>query len=486
MAHTIITVDIFDYVVFGATGDLSKKKLYPALYQRFADGQIPSGARIIGCARTILDASGFKDIIEFSIRKNIKDEFLNEDKLQSFLSCLLYLSINFHSDEDWKALRDIICRKKDDRVRVFYLSINPSLIEPVVYGLKKHNLNIDSRVVIEKPLGVDLPSSIHLNKLVRDVFDEKDIYRIDHYLGKETVQNLMALRFANSMFEPLWNSHYIDHVQITVAESIGVAGRGGYYDDSGALRDMIQNHLLQLLCLCAMEPPASFIPDSVRDEKLKVLQCLKPLNELLIEKNTIVAQYTESECYSSYLKDIESSASNRESYTALKINVDNWRWKNTPFYLRTGKRLPAQMAEVAVVFRDTPHFIFGEKESSYSPNAIIIQLQPEEGIDIQIITKEPGHGGMRLRKTILETSQKDQDMYISDAYQRLLLDVVRGDQTLFMRGDEVEAAWSWIDPIIQYWEENQDPIRTYPAGSDGPQEAVELMNRKGRKWRKIQ
>lgn len=488
MNHTIIPVDPFDYFVFGATGDLSRKKLLPALYHRFADGQIPHSSRIIGCARTSFDDVGFREMVSEVIKGDPFYTASDQGTLLDFLQLLHYQAIDVSCDADWLALVDIANQKKEKNITIFYLSVGPSIFETIISGLKRHDLHLDSRVVVEKPLGIDLPSSISLNTLLKSVFDESRIYRIDHYLGKETVQNLMALRFANAMFEPLWNARYIDHVQITAAEMVGVSGRGGYYDRSGALRDMVQNHLLQLLCLSAMEPPSSFEANSVRDEKLKVLKSLRPLTSADVFDNVVRGQYASNDGVASYFDDVGRECSDTESYVALKVDVNNWRWAGTPFYLRTGKRLKKQMMEIAFVFRETPHSIFNELAPSIQPNYLVIRLQPNEGIDIEITTKEPGHGGMRLRNTVLETANSSGVGRSSpqDAYQRLLLDVVRGDQTLFMRGDEVEAAWAWIDPIIAAWKAHEQPLEAYPAMSDGPTSAERLMEESGRAWRKIQ
>ncbi|MGH1439364.1 MAG: glucose-6-phosphate dehydrogenase [Cellvibrionaceae bacterium] len=485
MSHTIIPVEPFDYFVFGATGDLSRKKLIPALYHRFADGQIPKTARIIGCARTELDSIGFREMVRSLLKQECSQD---ASMLDAFLSLLIYQAIDVYCDEDWLKISNIVNDRQEAVITVFYLSVGPTIFEPIIRGLEKNHLHLSSRLVLEKPLGFDLSSSVNLNNLISSVFDEDRIYRIDHYLGKETVQNLMALRFANAMFEPLWNSHYIDHVQITAAETVGVEGRGEYYDQAGALRDMVQNHLLQLLCLSAMEPPSEFDANSVRDEKLKVLKSLKPLSGKKVSDNTVRAQYAGDKENSSYLQDANKKYSLTESYVALRVDVDNWRWAGTPFYLRTGKRLKDKMMEIAFVFRKAPHFIFNKTMASVQSNTLVIRLQPNEGIDIEITTKEPGHGGMRLHDTVLEAAKNKDgvDDKRPDAYQRLLLDVVRGDQTLFMRGDEVEAAWAWVDPIIESWNQSDSSLDYYSVLGEGPASADELLKRSGRSWRKIQ
>jgi glucose-6-phosphate 1-dehydrogenase len=322
-----------------------------------------------------------------------------------------------------------------------------------------------------------------LNADLRQSFDEHQIYRIDHYLGKETVQNLMALRFANALWEPLWNATHIDHVQITVAESLGVDGRGEYYDQSGAMRDMVQNHLMQLLCLTAMEPPSKLQSSSVRDEKLKVIEALEPVDQACIVRG----QYRGKDGGDGYLEHVGNPKSTTESFIAMKVNIGNWRWAGTPFYLRTGKKLRARTSEIAIVFRDPPHMIF-PKMSDRRGNAMIIRLQPDEGITLRNTIKEPGPGGFRLAEVNLDMTFADlieDHSEPQDAYERLIMDVIRGDQTLFMRGDEVEAAWGWADPIINGWEEAQTKPAAYDPGSSGPEDALMLLHRDGRRWREI-
>jgi glucose-6-phosphate 1-dehydrogenase len=339
--------------------------------------------------------------------------------------------------------------------------------------------------VVEKPLGHDLASAKALNMELSAAFDEARIYRIDHYLGKETVQNLMALRFANALFEPLWNARHIDHVQITVAESVGVEGRGAYYDGFGAMRDMVQNHLLQLLCLTAMEPPAHFEPGAVRDEKLKVLRALAPVGPGAVVRG----QYRAGNGQPSYTDEAGSPQSHTESFIALKAEIANWRWNGVPFYLRTGKRLRARMSEIAVQFKDVPHSIFPGAGGDPAPNVLAIRLQPDEGIRLSMTIKDPGPGGMRLTGAELDMTFAETlgatGLRMPDAYERLVMDVIRGDQTLFMRGDEVEAAWAWIDPVIADWEARGDSPRPYDIGSSGPEDALMLMHRDGRRWREI-
>ena len=337
---------------------------------------------------------------------------------------------------------------------------------------------------MEKPFGRDLESAQALNKTLRDHFDESQIYRIDHYLGKETVQNLMAVRFGNVLFEPLWNAQYVDHVQITVSESVGVEGRGAYYDKSGAMRDMVQNHLMQLLCLTAMEPPSRFDPGAVRDEKLKVIRALDPVDPADIVRG----QYTDPEKGRSYLEQVEDPDSITESFIAMKLTISNWRWAGVPFYLRTGKRMKARYSEIAVVFKDAPHSIFGQDQGRHR-NVLTIRLQPNEGMDLFVTIKEPGPGGMRLIDLPLDMTFAEalgsEAGDVPDAYERLIMDVIRGNQTLFMRGDEVEAAWAWTDPLIEGWTERREKPLPYETGSTGPEEAAMLLHSTGRRWREI-
>jgi glucose-6-phosphate 1-dehydrogenase len=342
----------------------------------------------------------------------------------------------------------------------------------------------NSRVVVEKPFGRDLASAKALNAALAVHFNEDQVYRIDHYLGKETVQNLMAVRFGNMLFEPLWNSQYVDHIQITVAETVGVGGRGGYYDTSGAMRDMVQNHLMQLLCLIAMEPPAKFDPDAVRDEKLKVIRALDPV----APQDLVRGQYRANETQSGFLEDVGNPTSKTESFIALKAHISNWRWAGTPFYLRSGKCLRARSSEIAIVFKDTPHSIFPDAGGTHR-NVLSIQLQPNEGMTLDVTIKEPGPGGMRLVDVPLDMSFAEalgaESADVPDAYERLIMDVIRGNQTLFMRGDEVEAAWAWTDPLISGWETRGDRPAPYDIGSSGPDDAMMLLHRDGRRWREV-
>ncbi len=483
----IIPVAVFDCVVFGATGDLTLRKLLPALYYRFRDGQMPPESRVIGAARSKLSDNDYRDRATQALRKHVDPADLDIETLSRFLGQVYYVPIDATAaDADWDQFTRVL---DPARVRVFYLATSPDLYGPTCQGLRAAGLVTDkSRVVLEKPIGHDLASAHAIIESVGKVFQEDQTFRIDHYLGKETVQNLLALRFANTIFERLWTSDVIDHVQITVAETVGLEGRGGYYDKSGALRDMLQNHMLQLLCLIAMEPPVSLDADRVRDEKLKVLRALKPLEPHEVTSLTVRGQYTHGAIAGKpvpgYLADLGTDEpSSTESFVALKAEVRTWRWANVPFYLRTGKRLPTKVSEIVIQFRSLPFSIFPADAAEWQPNSLIIRLQPEEGMRIGMMTKDPGPGGLRLSPTSLDIRfEKTFGMRFPDAYERLLMDTVRGNPTLFMRRDEVEAAWTWVEPILEAWASRPDQPRPYAAGSWGPTAAIALIERDGRTW----
>ena len=488
MASRTIPVEPFDLVVFGATGDLANRKIFPALYKRLLAGQVPDDARVLGLARSPFTPEAFREELASSVRAHA-DVPIDEDCLARLLAQVDYLQLDVLGDTGWPELAARL-GEPGSRIRVFYLSVAPSLFEPICERLARHGVTTpESRIVAEKPFGHDVGSARALNLHLGTHFAESQLYRIDHYLGKETVQNLMAIRFANALFEPLWNSRFVDHVQITVAETIGVEGRGEYYDHYGALRDMVQNHLMQLLCLIAMEPPSSFAPDPVRDEKLKVIRALEPFDVERAREDTVRGQYRAAGGVPSYLEDAGRSSSRTESFVALKVHVANWRWSGTPFYLRTGKRLRARFSEIAVVFREVPHSVFAQATSRLPANVLVIRLQPDEGITLRMTIKEPGPGGMRLMEVPLDMTFAEaldgKDLQMPDAYERLLMDIIRGDQTLFMRGDEVEAAWAWIDPIVAAWEQDGRSPQPYDPGTSGPEDALMLMHRDHRRWRAI-
>ena len=485
MVSRVIPVDPFDLVLFGATGDLARRKILPSLFHRFQIGQFDDQSRIIGTSRSQLDRSGFQGLVASAIREFGQAGETGEDDITGFVQLLDYVAVDAKGDTGWNELKSLL---RPDVVRAFYLSVGPGLFPAIASRLSSCEIaTADSRVVLEKPFGHDLASAQALNSALRAYFKESQIYRIDHYLGKETVQNLMALRFANSLFEPLWNSTHVDHVQITVAEKIGVEGRGEYYDRSGAMRDMVQNHLMQLLCLTAMEPPSRFTPNAVRDEKVKVIEALEPVSL----DNIARGQYRASPGgtkQDSYLDHAGNPTSTTESFVAMKVEVANWRWAGTPFYLRTGKCLRARESEIAVYFRDPPHNIFAGATGVHG-NVLVIRLQPDEGITLRTTIKDPGPGGMRLTSANLDMTFADslpEAGRPQDAYERLIMDVIRGNQTLFMRGDEVEAAWAWADPIIASWEQSGDLApQAYDPGSSGPDDSLLLMHRDHRRWRGI-
>jgi glucose-6-phosphate 1-dehydrogenase len=482
MVSRVIPVEDFDLVIFGGTGDLARRKILPGLFRRYVAGQMPATARIIGAARSKMDEAGYRAFVHASILEFGGEETKKTTELEQFLGQLHYTAIDAKGEAGWARLKELV---RQEVVNGYYFSVAPSLFGDLAERLHAHEIaDSTSRIVVEKPFGRDLQSAQELNDVLAEHFDEKQIYRIDHYLGKETVQNLMAVRFGNVLFEPLWNSHYVDHIQITVAETVGVGSRGGYYDTSGAMRDMVQNHLMQLLCLIAMEPPSHFHSDAVRDEKLKVIRALQPVPT----HHIVRGQYSANGDEPGYREAAGDPKSFTESFVAMKCEIANWRWAGVPFYLRTGKKLKARSSEIAVVFKDLAHSIFPDDEARHR-NVLTIQLQPNEGMDLQVTIKEPGPGGMRLVDVPLDMTFADalgpESEDIPDAYERLIMDVMRGNQTLFMRGDEVQAAWAWIDPIIKGWKDRNDVPKSYDAYSAGPEDAMLLMYRDNRKWREI-
>lgn len=486
MASRVIPVDPFDLVIFGGTGDLARRKILPALYRRFCAGQISAGARIIGAARAALSRADYQAVIAEALREFSSVQAGEPGMLDQFLACVDYVPVDALGDDGWT---DLAARLGAGRVRAFYFSVEPGLFGDLARRIREFGMASDlARIVVEKPFGHDLASARALNATLAAHFDEHAIYRIDHYLGKETVQNLMAVRFGNMLFEPLWNSQYVDHIQITVAETVGVGGRAAYYDKTGAMRDMVQNHLMQLLCLIAMEPPAKFDPDAVRDEKLKVIRALDEVRPHHIVRGQYEAQPGDEAAHPGYRQAVGNPRSTTESYIALKTHISNWRWAGTPFYLRTGKRLVARSSVINVMFKDAPHSIFGADAGRHA-NVLTIRLQPNEGITLHVTIKEPGPGGMRLADVPLNMSFAEalgpDGRDPADAYERLIMDVIRGNQTLFMRGDEVEAAWAWTDPVIAGWRSRGEVPKPYASGSTGPVDADLLMKRDDRRWRGI-
>ncbi len=482
-----IPVDVFDLVIFGGAGDLALRKLMPALYHRDRDGQLPAGCRIISVGRSAIANDQFLTQVGHSLQENLLASEFSVELWQSFSQRLQYIKADATDPSNWQGLTSVLAGH-EDRIRVFYLATAPKLFGSIASGLKQNELiNEDVRIVLEKPVGHDYASALEINDRVGACFPENSIFRIDHYLGKETVQNLLALRFANSMFEPLWNRSNIDHVQITVAEDLGVGGRVEFYDQVGSLRDMVQNHLMQLLCLTAMEPPTSRDHDAVRDEKMKVLRALKPIGAAQVKRHTVRGQYQagaiHGQAVDGYLEELGGQDSMTETFVALKLEIDNWRWSNVPFYLRTGKRLKQKYSEIVIQFQQVPHSIFPELTDASSANRLSIRLQPDEGVKLSLMSKEPGPGGFDLRPVSLDLSFGDTfDLRYPDAYERLLMDVIRGNPALFMRRDEVEFAWRWIDEIISGWEESRQPVEGYVAGTWGPTAASLMLDRDGRSW----
>lgn len=487
MVSRFIAVDPFDLVVFGGTGDLAYRKLYPGLFHRDGDGQLPDCSRIIAVSRREHDLEAFRSSVADALTDHVDDAHARPEGVKTFLDKLYFVRADASADDGWDDLKRFL-ETGANPVRAFYLAVAPNLFGPICERIGSMAMDTDAtRVVIEKPVGHDGGSARATNAAVGQVFSEDRIFRIDHYLGKETVQNLMALRFANALFEPLWNSAHIDHVQITVAESLGVGTRGPYYDTAGALRDMVQNHILQLLCLVAMEPPAAFDANAVRDEKLKILRALRPIDESNASLVTVRGQYqagaSQGGAVPAYVDEIGPEPSTTETFVAVKAEVENWRWAGVPFYLRTGKRLATRTSDLVVHFKAIPHSIFGSSAGEITSNKLIIRLQPNEGVELSIMIKDPGPGGMRLRKVPLDMAFQDAfNVRSPDAYERLLMDVLRGNPTLFMRRDEVDAAWDWIDPILEAWERTGQKVNGYRAGTWGPSASIALIERDGRTW----
>lgn len=481
-----IPVPPFDLVVFGATGDLSLRKLFPSLLHRFLDGQIPPQSRIIGVARADLDTEAFRKMVHESRGKFAPGVCVDEAKCTDFLRHIEYARVDATAPaSEWAALKDALHNGKGN-TRIFYLSTAPQLFVTIAQRLKETGIATPaSRIVLEKPIGRDLASSREINDGVGAVFAEQNTFRIDHYLGKETVQNLLVLRFANMLIEPLWSRETIDHVQITVAEELGVEGRADYYDKSGALRDMVQNHLLQLLCLVALESPNSMNADAIRTEKLKVLSALRRIGPGDVVAKTVRGQYKAGLINGAparaYAEEV-GKPTRTETFVAIKAEVDTWRWAGVPFYLRTGKRMGARRSEIVVQFKDTPVPMFGV--GAGAPNRLVLRLQPDEGVRLWLNMKVPGPGGLRVKTAPLDLTFAEEfdGVRYPDAYERLLMDVVRGNLSLFMRRDEVDAAWAWADELLAAWAESGAEPHLYAAGSNGPTQSALLMDRDDRAW----
>jgi glucose-6-phosphate 1-dehydrogenase len=480
--------EAFDLVIFGGMGDLSRRKLLPALYSGFVAGRLDGHSRIFLTTRKATGVPVY-DLLKGYFEETKPACPVTDKDLKDFANQVHQIVLNLTEEgDDWEGLKAALDSKPDNAV-VHFLAVPPAVFTSTTELLGRYDLNGDNaRVVLEKPLGHDFESAVAINTAVAQNFKEEQTFRIDHYLGKEAVQNLLALRFSNIMFEELWNSRTVDHIQITIAEDQGVEGRAGFYEGTGAMRDMVQNHLLQLLCLVAMEPPARLDAESIRDEKLKVLKCLQPLEGDLINKNVVRGQYAAGAmagvAVGSYAEDLGlTSESTTESFVAIKTNIENWRWAGVPFYLRTGKRLPSRFAEIVIQFKGVPHSPQKEWSLGVKPNRFIIRLQPEDHLALRFMVKRHGGDGERLREVELNLDEdRSADSARLGPYLRLILDAARGDQSLFVHREEVEHAWRWVDRIIGHWARADDRPKPYQAGTWGPYEAHDLMTRDGRQW----
>ncbi|WP_052888065.1 glucose-6-phosphate dehydrogenase [Thermogemmatispora carboxidivorans] len=487
-------------VIFGATGDLTHRKLLPALYNLALEHPLPSGFSVIGFARRPYTDEQFREQAFEAINEYSRQKPINQQVWESFASGIFYLQSDFHNQAGYEKLNALLNRLDRERGtggnRIFYLSTPPSQYPEIIQRLGAAGLNKSrkgwTRIIIEKPFGHDLASARELNRQVLRVFKEEQVYRIDHYLGKETVQNILVFRLANGIFEPVWNRRYVDHVQITVAENIGLEGRAAYYEEAGAIRDMVQNHMMQLLTLVAMEPPIAFDATAVRDEKVKVLHALQPLQGQNALLNTIRGQYTAGWMNGRLVPGYTEEPgvrpdSSTETYVALKVFVDNWRWADVPFYLRTGKRLPKRVTEIAIQFKQPPSMFWQRSniQGQIEPNVIVLRIQPDEGISLRFGAKVPGTE-MQIRSVNMDFFYGSSFMRPQpEAYERLLLDCMLGDSTLFTRRDEVEAAWEFIQGVLDAWAEApRETIHPYEAGTWGPQAADEFIWRDGRRWRR--
>jgi glucose-6-phosphate 1-dehydrogenase len=487
--------EAFSIVIFGASGDLTHRKLIPALWTLFASRTLPEPFTILCTARTPMSDDAFRAKLRDGVREFARVKVPNDQVWQRFAANVFYAPGDPTTPEFHGTLRQRLEELERARGgganRLFYLSTPPSLYADIVTNLGKAGLNEEpggwTRIIIEKPFGHDLRTAQELNRLVTSVFREDQVYRIDHYLGKETVQNVLALRFANGIFEPLWNRNHVAEVQCTVAESVGVEGRGGYYEESGALRDMIQNHMLQIACLVAMEPPVTFDPNAVRDEKSKVMEAMRPIDPDRVDDFALRAQYgpgfSNNRQVPGYVheKGVKPT-STTETYAVVRLLIDNWRWAGVPFYLQTGKRLAKRVSEIVIRFHRTPHMIFRRGSVSVEPNLLVIRIQPDEGISLQVEAKEPGPD---LKISPVKLEFKYHEVFGGEppeAYERLLLDAIHGDATLYARGDWIEQAWRLTQPILDHWGKTPGPLAQYEAGSWGPAEADAFIARAGGRW----
>jgi glucose-6-phosphate 1-dehydrogenase len=485
-------------VIFGATGDLTHRKLIPALYNLSADGELPPAVAVVGFARREKTDEDFRKEMEESTRQ-FSRQAVRDEIWKTFAQSIFYHQSDFADESGYQKLADRLAKIDQERGtrgnRLFYFAVAPDQFEPILKHLKAVGLNKApegswARVIVEKPFGRDLASARELNRVVESSFAENQTYRIDHFLGKETAQNILVLRFANAIFEPLWNTRYIDHVQITAAETLGVEGRAGYYETAGALRDMVQNHLLQLLCLVAMDSPVDLGADSIRDEKVKVVRALRRMTEEQVRVDVVRGQYAEGAINGKPVvgyraeKNIDPN-STIDTFVALRLHIDSWRWWDVPIYMRVGKRLPKSGTEISIHFKKAPLVLFNKETSG--ENVLVIRIQPDEGISLRMEAKVPGTS-FRIEPVKMDFHYGTSFGKASpEAYERLLLDAMSGDATLFARRDEVEQAWAFIDIIEQAWAKKKDPPQLffYPAGSWGPEQADELLARDGRTWRRL-
>lgn len=487
-------------VIFGATGDLTHRKLLPALYNLALEHPLPAGFSVVGFARRPYDDDKFRQLALESVNQYSRQKPVNPQVWESFASGIHYLQSSFDDPAGYEKLGTLLNQLDHDRGtggnRIFYLSTPPSQYPAIIQQLGAAGLNRNrkgwTRIIIEKPFGHDLASARELNRQLAKVFKEDQIYRIDHYLGKETVQNILVFRLANGIFEPIWNRRYVDHIQITVAENIGIEGRANYYEEAGAIRDMVQNHMLQLLTLVAMEPPIAFSANAVRDEKVKVLHALQPLVGREVISSTVRAQYGRGWANGQQVQAYKEEAgvsptSTTETFVALKVHIDNWRWAGVPFYLRTGKHLPKRVSEIAIQFKQAPLMLFKDSDAhgQVEPNVLILRIQPDEGISLKFGAKVPGTD-MQIRAVNMDFFYGSSFVRQQpEAYERLLLDAMLGDSTLFTRRDEIEAAWTFVQGVLDEWaREPRETIVTYESGTWGPQAADEFIWRDGFRWRR--
>ncbi|MEX2961221.1 glucose-6-phosphate dehydrogenase [Microbulbifer sp. TYP-18] len=481
-------VNPFDVVLFGGRGDLALRKLIPALYRAYMEGSLAEGCRILPVCRRREDADLYLETAQTALQTHLRAGEYSDSVWREFSQLLHSVVLDIAvPDAHWDQLADIL-GAEGDRVRIFYLAVPPAVFGPCCENLSlKGLISEQSRVVVEKPLGYNAQTSDEINGKIASHFPEAHIFRIDHYLGKETVQNLLALRFSNVLFEHLWDAQTIDHIQISISETVGLEGRAGFYDATGALRDMVQNHLLQLLCLIAMESPNSMTAKNIRAEKIKVLEALRPLVGETVDNNTVRGQYVAGgvgeELVLGYLEELQAASSGTETFVAIRAHIDNWRWAGVPFYLRTGKRMEKRCAEIVIQYKKVSHRVYPQSAGEVIPNRLVIRLQPEESIKLVLMAKKMDSLSMELQPVELNLTLSDTyDSFRSDAYKRLMLDAAANNSALFIHREEVAAAWAWIDPIVEHWRETQNQPQLYRAGSWGPESSDVLLEQDGRHW----